>query len=147
MCGPKAIKTAVTLGLLAFSSSCYGPWTLSMPADCSVTKLSEVQSPGGTFTAAVVKNVCKERGKKTPQWSTLAVEVAKTDASSAPGGLANVYTSFGAIHEDGTREEPTADLKLEWKSDSELVIAYPPGQSFSCLSGRSDVKVHCVEQK
>ncbi len=105
-------------------------------AKCDKQTVAQVDSPGGKWQAATVRNTCEYSNTK---WSTTMVEVGHAQQE----GRTTVFTAS-----NGSPGVPMnwPDLKVEWKSDTEAWIIYPAGYHTTCTSTDAvGVTVHCAD--
>jgi hypothetical protein len=72
-----------------------------------------------------------------PGWYALKIEITNPDKTKA--------VAFDDRPVDQVRPARWPDLKVEWKSKTELWITYPPRQDTSCISNAGGVQVHCLD--
>lgn len=125
--------TLVSVPLLMTSCSWLG---LGVPAKCDKQTFTQVDSPSGTWKAATIRQICDYRNTK---WSITMVEIRRGDQKDGTP----VFTASNGSPQNMPNP---ADLKIEWKSDSELWILYPPGYHTTCTSTDAvGVAVHCAD--
>ena len=90
----------------------------------------EWPSPDGTRKAV-------EQHFDCPGWYALKVEITNPDQTKA--------VIFDDRPVDQVRPARWPELKVEWKSDRELWITYPPRQDTTCTSNAAGVAVHCID--
>ena len=72
-----------------------------------------------------------------PGWYALKIEITSPNGTKA--------AAFDDRPVDQVRPTRWPDLKVEWKSDRELWITYPPRQDTTCISKAGEVEVHCLD--
>lgn len=99
--------------------------------DCNMNPALAHQwpSPNGKFNAV-------EQHFDCPGWYALKIEITNPDGTKAA-----LFDDRPAAQ---TRPPVWPDLKVEWKSDHELWVTYPPRQDTTCTS-TAEVTVHCVD--
>lgn len=100
--------------------------------DCNMnpTLAREWPSPDG-------KRKALEQHFDCPGWYALKIEITNSDKTKA--------VVFDDRPIDQVRPSRWPDLKVEWKSNQELWITYPPRQDTTCISSAGGVNVHCVD--
>jgi hypothetical protein len=112
---------------LVVTISCLG----NMDGKCEEKSVREVPSPSGILKAVEYHTTCEG-------WYTGTIEIAKPDNS-------NRATAMHARPVSQARPPVWPELKVEWKSDKELWITYPPGVDTTCVSSPPGVAVHCLD--
>ncbi len=72
-----------------------------------------------------------------PGWYALKIEITNPDGTKA--------AAFDDRPSDQVRPTRWPELKVEWKSNQELWITYPPRQDTTCISKAGEVQVHCLD--
>jgi len=103
-----------------------------MDAKCDEKQIREIPAPGGRVKAVEYHRVCE--GK---------VYVASINV--AGGAAGDRSTAMHAQLMSPATPPVWPDLKVEWKSDKELWITYPPGVDITCVSSPPGVAVHCLD--
>lgn len=118
----------------ALLTSCTGCYSYSAgdPENCNMNPslAREWPSPDG-------KRKAVEEHFDCPGWYALKIEITNQDGTKA--------AAFDDRPVDQVRPTRWPDLKVEWKSDHELWITYPPRQDTTCTSNAGGVTVHCLD--
>lgn len=162
----KMLLLSVTLSVLLILGSCsdgvghlYGwawdPIGCACPGpkvDCVYQSASDVASPDGQRHAVSETRSCSIKGQH--QWSAVYVRVTgpehakvtfrldqNTRSPQPPGQT--VFDLWNGANESTVE---ASELSTSWRSDSELVVTYPPNLKFFDCRSTEHVKVHCVER-
>ena len=125
------MKHAIS-GLVIASSVALSCSLLPGPMDpkCDDKTVREVPSPDGRRKAVEIHSIC-EGGF---YHSTIELADGRDRA-----------TAMGATPGKSVQPPIWPELKIEWKSPTELWITYPPGVDVQCISSPPGVAVHCVD--
>lgn len=121
------------LGALAITSLLLLVACLSgMDVKCDEHQVRDIPAPGAKIKAVELHSVCERN-----------VYVATIDVAGADGNRRATAMHAQLV----ARTPPPAwpDLKLDWKSEKELWITYPPGVDVTCVSNPPGVTVHCLD--
>ncbi len=132
------MRRCCLLFIIIFSAaeltSCTGGYSYSAgdPEDCNMnpTVAHEWPSPDG-------KRKAVEQHFDCPGWYALKIEITNPDGTKAG--------AFDDRPVDQVRPARWPDLKVEWKSDHELWITYPPRQDTTCGTNAGAIQVHCLD--
>lgn len=103
-----------------------------MDPKCDQKLVREFPSPDAKRKAVEYHSTCEDNTTHS------TIEIADTDGRN----------SATAMHANAAiRVQPLVwpELKVEWKSDNELWVAYPAGVNVQCISSPREVAVHCVD--
>ena len=124
----KRLFGALSIASLSLLVACLS----GMQTKCDQHDVRDIAAPGGKIKAVELHSACEGN-----------VYVATIDIAGADGNR-----RAAAMHAQlVARTSPPAwpDLKLEWKSEKELWITYPPGVDVTCVSNPPGVTVHCLD--
>ncbi len=104
------------------------------PENCNMnpTLAREWPSPDGSRKAV-------EQHFDCPGWYSLEIDLIGSDGRTKT-------TAFTDRPVDQVRPNRWPDLRVEWKSEHELWITYPPRQDTVCASNAGGVTVHCLDR-
>ncbi len=119
-------KLLLILPIVA-TTSCIG----GMDGKCDEQAVRDYPAPDGKLKAVEYHSTCEG-------WYTATIEIAGRDNS-------NRATAMHARPVSQARPPVWPTLKVEWKSDKELWITYPPGVDTTCISSPPGVSVHCLD--
>ena len=126
------MKHSRTILLLVFASFLVSCSLLPGPMDpkCDNKTVREFPSPDGRRKAVEIHATC-EGG-----FYNSAVEIVEGKDRA---------TAMGATPTKNVQPPAWPDLKVEWKSATELWVTYPAGVTAQCISSPPGVAVHCLD--